>query len=167
MVFFSGIIAGCSNNEKMMVYSNETYHYSIQYPESFSVTNDGEVVRFEGPKSFIINILVLKSPKVTNLDEVAQLSLDIMKNDTYNYYLIEKNRTTLGGQQAVRIISSETLFEKSPEGLPNFNPKVRKINFIVVKTDTMYSLSYSDVETNFNSRIDEVERIFQSFKILY
>ncbi len=202
IIFLFSIVAGCVGSPVLtpapipsvvpdhgnMIYINNSYNFSIQYPVNWTLQESRQDI-YSYPSKYDINIVTFyppmdnKSSKYDSFSIVYSTSLkssDPLTLDDYwmiglKYYyeekpyinVISKNMTTLNGHPAIQTNFTYVYYGVKLKGMTIF--MIGGNNYIYNGKEWLYEgkiyrLEYIASEDTFNYHLDEVERMISSFK---
>jgi eukaryotic-like serine/threonine-protein kinase len=102
------------------------------------------------------------SGTIKTLDVLTKENVDLANKTLPNFRLIESNMTTLANNPAYKIVST---FTSLGLGDPLHSPQFQTMNIWTIKGDKMYTISYSQITSEFSRYILIIQKMIDSFEI--
>jgi len=150
----------------MKTYTNESYGFSMEYPEDWSYTeaNASSVVTINSPKqsssdvfSENVNVVVQTLPPDMTLAMYAEKSMKDLNTYVGNFDLMEQKDVTIAGQPGKRLVYQGVY--------PGQENEYKFLQEYVVKDGSAYLLTYTAVPAEFDTFVSQAEVILASFSL--
>ncbi|MDP3741870.1 MAG: PsbP-related protein [Candidatus Micrarchaeota archaeon] len=171
LVILSALLLGCtmpnnsfagSGDASANGYANfENSFYSLNYPQDWSVADNGEVVSFSSPQSendaFVENVNILVTPATENvsLQEYFENSVDSLFSSLEGFNLIGFNETHLSGVNAYTVEYTAK----------NFGNNLSYVQVFTMKNNAIYIIAYSGSGSDYSRYLPLVNQLMDSFTI--
>jgi serine/threonine-protein kinase len=162
---------------KFSVYDNPSLGIKILYPSDWkpfqTSTINRTVIEFKQKvmmnehdtlsSPFISISIGNLSSTIKTLDVLTKENVDLANKTLLNFRLIESNMTTtLANNPAYKIVST---FTSLGLGDPLHSPHFQTMNIWTIKGDKMYTISYSQITSEFSRYIPIIQKMIDSFEI--
>jgi eukaryotic-like serine/threonine-protein kinase len=161
---------------KFSVYDNPSLGIKILYPSDWkpfqTSTVNRTIIEFRqkvmsehDPLTSFMSVSVENlSDTSKTLDIMTKQNIDLANKTLPNFKLIESNITTLANNNpAYRIVSTFT--NSGPAADPLRSPQFQTMTIWTVKGDMMYTISYSQITSEFLRHLPIIQKMIDSFEI--
>ena len=104
------------------------------------------------------------SGTIRTLDVLTKQNVDLANKTLPNFQLIESNITTLANNPAYKIISTFTNSRSGGDD-PLHSPQFQTMTIWTIKGDRMYTISYSQIPSEFSRYLPIIQKMIDSFEI--
>jgi hypothetical protein len=116
-----------------------------------------------GPLSSFMSVSVENlSDTSKTLDVMTKQNVDLANKTLPNFKLIESNITTLANNPAYKIVST---FTNSGLADPLHSPPFQTMTIWTIKGDKIYTISYSQITSEFSTYLPIIQKMIDSFEI--
>ena len=159
---------------KFSIYDNPSLGIKILYPSDWkpfqTSTVNRTIIEFRqkvmsehGPLSSFMSVSVENlSDTSKTLDVMTKQNVDLANKTLPNFKLIESNITTLANNPAYKIVST---FINSGLSDPLHSPPFQTMTIWTIKGDRMYTISYSQITSEFSTYLPIIQKMIDSFEI--
>jgi hypothetical protein len=158
------------------VYNNPGLGIKILYPSDWkpfqtSTTVNRTIIEFRQKvmsehdtlTSFMTVSVENLSGTIRTLDVLTKQNVDLANKTLPNFQLIESNITTLANNPAYKIIS--TFANSRPGDDPLHSPQFQTMTIWTIKGDRMYTISYSQITSEFSRYLPIIQKMIDSLEI--
>ena len=104
------------------------------------------------------------SGTIRTLDVLTKQNVDLANKTLPNFQLIESNITTLANNPAYKIISTFTNLRPGGDD-PLHSPQFQTMTIWTIKGERLYTISYSQIPSEFSRYLPIVQKMIDSFEI--
>ncbi len=152
-----------------VVYSNETYNFTLNYPENWQVRElddpiTGEVVVFSSPaessfdpfsEKIYISVEYL-APDINSLDQYTQTIVNRIKQENGNEIKVYKEKRTKLGRYPARMI----IYSRQENKL-----LLRQLEAFTIKNNRVYVITYTAERVKFSKFLSTAQKMLKSWEI--
>jgi eukaryotic-like serine/threonine-protein kinase len=159
------------------VYDNPGLGIKILYPSDWkpfqtSTTVNRTIIEFRQKvmsehdtlTSFMTVSVENLSGTIRTLDVLTKQNVDLANKTLPNFQLIESNITTLANNPAYKIISTFANVGLGDDD-PLRSPQFQTMTIWTIKGDRMYTISYSQIPSEFSRYLPIIQKMIDSFEI--
>ena len=158
------------------VYDNHSLGIKILYPSDWkpfqTSTVNRTIIEFRqkvmsehDPLTSFMTVSVENlSGTIRTLDVLTKQNVDLANKTLPNFQLIESNITTLANNPAYKIISTFTNSRPGGDD-PLHSPQFQTMTIWTIKGDRMYTISYSQIPSEFSRYLPIIQKMIDSFEI--
>ena len=104
------------------------------------------------------------SGTIRTLDVLTKQNVDLANKTLPNFQLIESNITTLANNPAYKIISTFTNLRPGGDD-PLHSPQFQTMTIWTIKGERLYTISYSQIPSEFSRYLPIIQKMIDSFEI--
>lgn len=152
-----------------VVYSNETYNFTLNYPETWQVRElddpiTGGVVVFSSPaesnfdpfsEKVYISVEYL-APDINSLDQYTQTIIERIKQENGDEVEVYKEKRTKLGRYPARMV----IYSRQENGL-----LLRQLEAFTIKNNRVYVITYTAERVKFSKFLSTAQKMLKSWSI--